>query len=199
VPAGSRWHEENRTRRLPPWQLKCVGRGTTYIVRNRNDGSIDSRHREKRPAVARLRQLNDGHDPTVRATQFHVDRLRAHGMGLGTIAERAGVSRTTVQALMREEHPRPFRRTMERLLAVTIEPRGGALVDAAMTWELIRCLFEAGWKREAVSHALGNRDRHLQIGRKRCHARTEARVRELHDLEWGRSGTLRELCAHVRL
>lgn len=197
--AGSRRRQGYNARWLPPWQLKCVGRGRIYIVRNRHDGSIDSRHREKPPAVARVRQLNDGHALTVRATRFHVERLRAHGMGLRTIAEHARISPSTLRQLMNQPHPRPFRRTMERILAVGVELRGGAIVDAGATWELVACLEAAGWTQRRISEALGNCDRHLQIGRKRCHARTETRIRELHDSEWRLSGRLRELCGHIRV
>jgi AraC-like DNA-binding protein len=189
-----RWWKENRTDRLPPWQLQYQGH--RYVVRNRYEGTIDSRHLDRHAAVARLHRLNDGHAPTVSAARWHVEHLRAHGMGLRTIADRAGVSRSTLQALLRGDLRRPFRRTLEWLVAVTIEPRGGAVIDAGATWEQIGCLRAAGWKSEEISHVLGNSDRHLQIGRKRCTAQTATRVRALHDAAWRREGDLRRVCSH---
>jgi hypothetical protein len=59
--AGSRWREEHVTNRLPPWRLHHAH--GVYVVRNRFDGTIDSRHTFARSALSRVVVLIDGHVP----------------------------------------------------------------------------------------------------------------------------------------
>lgn len=128
----------------------------------------------------------------------HVLRLSAQGVGWKQVARQAGVSNGAVTKLLYGDHRRgPSRRiragTEARLLAVrpAVARLGGQRVPAQPTHALVAVLVANGWTKRAISAAIGQDGRALQLGREYVTVRNAAAVRELwetwpHPPAWAR-------------
>lgn len=115
--------------------------------------------------------------------------LLAAGMGRRRITALSGVNRNDINAIVRGGRGRPARqriqpRTAAALLAVTLDPALGALIDPTGTTRRLRALVADGWTQTELAARLGATvtnfnslilGRYLTVTR-----RTEARVRALY-------------------
>lgn len=127
----------------------------------------------------------------------HLRWLARQGIGLRRIAELTGLSRTTLARIGRDGR-RCERRvtpaTAEKILAVgRSKAAPGAYVPAAETWKLIDDLLAHGWTKAAISKAIGQGGRALQLGRGQVTARNARLVAELHSRSLVRVVAEREL------
>lgn len=128
----------------------------------------------------------------------HVRFLSEHGVGLKQIVKRSGVSQGALWKLMYGKDGRPSRRirreTHDAILAVQPADRAaGARVPAGPTWAIVHQLLERGWTKAAISEAIGQNGRALQLGRQYVTARAARAVAALLDQpvpprqsRWGR-------------
>lgn len=121
----------------------------------------------------------------ARARQ-HVQMLTAKGVGLKTIAARAGVSYNAICKLMYgKAGGSPSKRirpeTESAILSVSsADAAPGASIDASSTWETIEVLQRRGWTKTAIAHAIGQAGA-LQLGREQVSKRNADAIRELLD------------------
>ena len=118
-------------------------------------------------------------------TVQRIDWLRREGMGLRTIADEAGTSRSVLQKIIRGETKQVRVETQMAVLA--IEPtldklRPSALVDAAGTWRLVRRLVGVGFTKAEIGRwVTRNPDaKALQLGGEKVSARAAMAVEDLH-------------------
>lgn len=112
----------------------------------------------------------------------HLLWLRSNGIGLRTVAERTGLSRSSLQEIVTGERRQVAPETADRILAV---PRtvasAGCRIDAAPTWRLVDDLLHLGYTLGDISRALGRaHPRGLPIGRTAVQRRTADRIAEIH-------------------
>ncbi len=111
----------------------------------------------------------------------HLLWLRANGIGLRTVAERTGISRTSLKPIADGTRRTIAPRTAERILAV---PRSvaaaGCRIDAAPTWRLIDDLLRLGYRDVDICRALGRSHRGLKLGETTVQRRTADRIAEIH-------------------
>lgn len=106
------------------------------------------------------------------AARRHLQFLGERGVGLKTVAVRTGLSHGTLSRLMYGTAQRgPSRRiraeTNDRILGVMpTDAADGARVPAERTWENVRTLLDLGWTRAAISKAIGQNGRALQLGKR---------------------------------
>jgi hypothetical protein len=135
----------------------------------------------------------------------HLQALQAAGVGLRTLGQHGGLSRSRLTELVNGasyNRDRPRRRRLKHATALSILEitaadvtlPGAALVDGRETWRLIEELLAAGATRADIATALGFRVPHLQIRREKVLQRTEAAVRALHDAHYRLSSRLRAVC-----
>lgn len=113
----------------------------------------------------------------------HLRWLSSVGVGRRTVAERTGLSPTTVREITTGETRRCAPETSAKILAVGRYDRpGAALVDATETRRKVAELLAHGWTRIAIARAIsGPNARQLQIGRgERVLASTAEKVARLH-------------------
>lgn len=185
-----------------PWIVRCVGGGRLWIVRDRHDGTIDLRTRDREAAVARRDALNREFETdelrerlwasggTIWSVRRHLSALAAVGIGRKTIAAQAGVSRSRLDEIANDvsrNKARPRRRrlkmaTAQRILGIplTVRPALGARVPAGPTWALIDTLLRGGWTRGAIAMRLGAKRPALQLRRDFVLQSTADRVRALY-------------------
>lgn len=118
----------------------------------------------------------------------HVRALTEAGVGLKTIAKKAGVSHGALSKLMYGDPQRgsgPSKRvrktTLDKILAVT--PRDaadGAKVAAEPTWQLIDEMIAAGVPRVRIAEGIGQKGPGLQLSCNLIAARNARAVAELH-------------------
>lgn len=114
------------------------------------------------------------------AVRHHLLELSAAGVGYKAVAIAAGVSKTSLANVLNGTAARIARSTASKVLAVTpAAVADGALVDGARTWELVERLLAAGWTKAAISRAIGQHGRALQLGRDRVTARNARLVADL--------------------
>lgn len=141
--------------------------------------------REANNAYARLRgKLNRAGDTNrvieARRVRRHILRLSAAGVGTWTVADIAGVSRASLQAIRSGTKTKLREQTEKRILAVTRDALSdGKLVDARGTRKLIARLMGAGFTKSAIALRLGMTRPALQFRGDRITARTRARVERL--------------------
>lgn len=114
-------------------------------------------------------------------TREHLLWLRANGIGLRTVAERTGLSRSSLQEIVTGRRRQVAPETAGRILAVPrTASKAVTRVDAAPTWRLILDLLYLGYTRADISRALGRAHRNLQIGQTTVQRRTADRIAEIH-------------------
>lgn len=110
-----------------------------------------------------------GHaNPLVDATpsRQHAVRLGKAGMGWRTIAEVAGVPKSTLQRVLDRERRYLRKSTADRILAVTPAPKGGARVPARATWKKVNALLAEGFSKAELARRLGYKQPALQLGKR---------------------------------
>lgn len=95
----------------------------------------------------------------------HIRDLRAAGVGTRAIAHRSGVPRTVLQKIESGRTRRVRKETQDRLLAVMPADRApGARVPAGPVQANVETLLDRGWTKAAISAAIGQGGRALQLG-----------------------------------
>lgn len=118
---------------------------------------------------------------SVAPVRDHLDKLTAQGVGLRTVAEMAGASRSTLREIRIGAHNSIRKQLADRILAVGIEHAAeGALVDGAETWALIDELLAAGYRKGQIATMLGREVPALQLKRGMVRASTADAVKSLH-------------------
>ena len=110
----------------------------------------------------------------------HMLELADQGVGYKTVADAAGIGRSTAFKIVKGEvqHIRPD--TEHAILGVTaLNAADGNYTDAAPTWRLIEQLLDNGWTKDRISAALGNNGRALQVNRHRVRVSTAKAIAEL--------------------
>ncbi len=134
------------------------------------------RHRTMENVWGRTNKIIDAY-PARR----HLFELEGLGIGLRTVSEVTGCSRSYLREVRNGTRERMREQTLARILEVDEGcVSDGNLVDANPTWRLIRDLLRQGWTRGKIARLLGNKTSNLQIGKRRITARTEMKVRRLH-------------------
>lgn len=148
---------------------------------------------------SRQRLIEAGTPPHVDAApvRLHVRALMssrypgAHdGIGWRRVADLAGVSRSTVHALVYGKRGKPTARIKrghaERLLAVHPDDLAdAALVWAGDTWRLVEELVDTGIPKVRIARALGQRGSGLQLGKRHVTVRNARAVESFHRQVFG--------------
>lgn len=142
--------------------------------------------------ASRLYELERRNDPLPRLVsadpaRAHVRELMARGMGFKAVAAAAGVSPSSVSALLYGKLGRPPTRrikpsTAQALLAVDLDLSvlpGGARVDAAATHAAVARLVAAGVPKSRIAERLGVRVLQLRPDQRQVHARTARIIAEM--------------------
>lgn len=142
----------------------------------------------------RARQTAYGRSNLVDAqpARDHVRALGAAGMGWKRVADVAGVSHGALWKLMYGKRgadgaPRPSRRVTravsDRLLAVTLDLRDGAVVDQTSTTLRVRALVALGWSQSKIAQRLGIGRANFTLARgdQQITLRTRRAVSDLYD------------------
>lgn len=111
----------------------------------------------------------------------HMLALSEKGIGYRRLAELSGVGNSTLLEIRTGRRSHIRARNARRVLAVTGigDHASCALVDATETWRLIGQLIDEGFTKGRIAAELGYKTRALQIGRKRCCAKSAKAVRAL--------------------
>lgn len=96
-----------------------------------------------------LRKLGYKHYLSAEPVRRHVEELLAGGMTYTAIAERAGVSVTTVEDAGREQSE-VHRVTAEAILGVPLTPHPEGQIDATGTRRRLQALATLGWSQNAI-------------------------------------------------
>ena len=133
----------------------------------------------------RRRQREAGTPAFVDATEAreHLHWLSTQGIGLRTVAEHTGLSRTALQKLRTGQRTRCRPETADLILGMHLgraKPR--AYVDGVDTLRRIEEIVAQGWTRKAIARRVVNPEAvSLQIGKNgRVTAETAVKVRDLH-------------------
>lgn len=136
--------------------------------------AIYQRERQRRAAPTRVKP--------GRARE-HLAWLASEGVGLRVISERSGVNRTALQKIVNGTTQRISVDTERKILGVLpADQAGGALVDAVKTWEHVATLLSRGWTKAAISGAIGQGGRALQLRPDRVTRRNADAVAALLDV-----------------
>lgn len=119
----------------------------------------------------------------------HIRRLSRRQVGDRSVADAAGVARSIVAKIRTGEKKRIRKRTRDAILEVdTGAVADHAHVPAGPTWTRLRELEIEYLTKGRLALALGYKTRAIQIGKKRVLARTEMKVRRLHERVFGADG-----------
>jgi transcriptional regulator with XRE-family HTH domain len=126
-----------------------------------------------------------GVDPYVDNTEAreHLLWLEQHGVGLRTVCEVSGVSRSALSLIRKGVRPVSRSETITAILAVhTGNAAPGAVIDGAPTMALIDELLALGHTKGAVAQMLGASTKALQVCKRGTIRRETAdKVAELHE------------------
>lgn len=126
-----------------------------------------------------------GVDPYVDNTEAreHLLWLEQHGVGLRTVCEVSGVSRSALSLIRKGVRPVSRPETITAILAVhTGNAAPGAVIDGARTMALIDELLALGHTKGAVAQMLGASTKALQVCKRGTIRRETAdKVAELHE------------------
>lgn len=136
---------------------------------------------EKRRAARKAR----GVDPYVDNTEAreHLLWLECNGVGLRTVCEVSGVSRSALSLIRKGVRPVSRPETITAILAVhTGNAAPGAVIDGARTMALIDELLGMGWTKGALAVELGASTKALQVCKRGTILRSTAdKVAALHE------------------
>lgn len=110
------------------------------------------------------RQAAEARLVDARPAREHLEQLGAAGVGLRTVAERSGVARSTLQAVVAGQR-RLSRTVAAAILGVDDGPPATVIVDATATRQLIDRMAAAGFTRQRQADELGVRGQLLPPGR----------------------------------
>ncbi len=150
------------------------------------------RNRARQHAYGRFTHMVD-----AQPVRDHIEHLKANGLGLRTIAARAGLSESTLGKLVygspRDGHKKSHRVkrvTAEKVLAVqaTIDTlAGGALVPGVGTRRRLQALIAVGWSQAKLAREIGYTVRNfcaLLHSDRDVVAATHRKVAALYDRLW---------------
>lgn len=177
LPLEQRKHREHGTNACYRWGLvgddwrngcrcyECTSAGVLY---------------EKRRAARKAR----GEEPFVdnAEARAHLVWLESQGVGLRTVAEASGLTRSQLARIRSGSTTRSKPETVARVLAVHKGvAKGGAVIDGTRTMQLVAELVEMGWTKGAIAQALGASTKALQVCRRGTLLRSTAdKVARLH-------------------
>ena len=113
----------------------------------------------------------------------HLLWLTAQGIGLRTVEEHTGLSRSALQKLRSGERTRCRPETADLILGMHLgRAKCGAYIDGTDTLRMVEEILAQGWTRKAIARRVVNPDAvSLQIGKNgRVTAETAAKIRDLH-------------------
>lgn len=150
----------------------CRQANTAY-ARERERRQARIRYGIEPPAPARYVSTNEARQ--------HIDWLRTRGIGLRTIGQRTGLSRSALQQIANGQTTKALRTTINRILAVnaTTTP-GNTLVDATETLRQLDELHQLGHTKASLARRLGHQMPHLQYRPGKVTETTRRRVAALH-------------------
>lgn len=165
---------------LPPAEHFPHGTRARYVCGCRCDGC---RRANREHANARARAIKAGDaNPLVSATEAQAHLLFLSHMNVGRRAVRAvtGISRSTLVKIRNGKKTQIRRLTERKILRVTLDARlPSALVPGTSTWERIRRLRQAGFKKAHIALRLGKKGPSLHIRVNFVTAKTERDVKDL--------------------
>jgi lambda repressor-like predicted transcriptional regulator len=119
----------------------------------------------------------------------HLHWLRTRGIGLRTVAERTGLSRSALQKISNGQRPRAHQATVDAILGVHAASIPAATrVDAAATVARLDELVQLGHTKASLARRLGNH-RALQYRHHQVLERTRRKVELLHRVLTGQQVT----------
>lgn len=144
---------------------------TCYSVHACRCDDCTAEHTRREAARTKAKAYGRWQSPYVSAdpVRAHVERLRAQGMGLRTIAQRSGISLTSIAALVRgrqggaddprsgQQLQRVLRRNADRILALEATPHtlaAHALTPSRGAHRRIQALVARGWSIAKLADAL---------------------------------------------
>lgn len=107
-----------------------------------------------------------GVEPYVDNTEAreHLLWLESRGVGLRTVSEVSGVSRSALSLIRKGTRPVSRQATIDAILAVHVgQAAPGAVVDGTHTMKLLRELFALGYTKGEIAVRLGASTRALQV------------------------------------
>ena len=130
----------------------------------------------------RKRRGTDAYVDNTEARE-HLLWLEQHGVGLRTVCEVSGVSRSALSLIRKGVRPVSRPETITAILAVhTGNAAPGAVIDGARTMALIDELLALGYTKGAVAQMLGASTKALQVCKRGTIRRETAdKVAELHE------------------
>lgn len=116
--------------------------------------------------------------------RHHLRALSAAGVGRRQVHAASGVAVSTIDRIRSGTLRRARPATVDALLAVQEAAAAAtARVPAGPTWKRIDQLLASGWTKAAISAAIGQGGRALQLGRTTVHARHAKAIEELAQQE----------------
>ena len=112
-------------------------------------------------------------------TRRHIEWLRTRGIGLRTIRDLTGMSRSNLQRIVNGERKHITSTTADRILAIGLHRTPPPLVDADQAWTIIRTLNARGLSNAEIARQLGHKKAAVQISRTRVRRETLDRLRQL--------------------
>lgn len=112
--------------------------------------------------------------------------LNSRGIGLRTVSEITGISRTVLSDIRSGKKTNCRKKTRDRVFELDISEgvrlHDAQLVDADPTWVLLNKLIDLGWTRSELGKRLGSKAKvpSLQIRKGQVTARTEQKVQRLY-------------------
>lgn len=143
--ANSEYEHERLQRRRNPWRVRKVG--GKWVVKNIETGEIAP---EDIADELLLEQPEDDAELiSTREAVKHMKALQRAGVGLKTVAKRAGVPYSVIQRMMPGADYRPIlrtrRSTAEKILSVSVSAVSeGARIDSSDTVRLLETLYGTG-------------------------------------------------------
>lgn len=111
----------------------------------------------------------------------HLLWLSSVGVGRRAVAAHSGVALSSIHGIRSGRTTKARPATIDAILAVGRSAASpNALVDATDTWAKVDELRAHGWTKAAISRAIGQDGRALQLGRRRVTARNARKVADLH-------------------
>jgi transcriptional regulator with XRE-family HTH domain len=105
--------------------------------------------------------------------------LNSQGIGLRTIVDQTGLSRSNLQRIVRGDRKQITARTADRILAIGLHRTPPPFVDADQAWQIIRTLNARGLSNAEIARRLGLKRPAVQISRIKVRRETLDRLRQL--------------------
>lgn len=138
--------------------------------------NLERRHRRDRYGIDPFQTVTLV-DP--KETRRHLAWLNSQGIGLRTIVDQTGLSRSNLQRIVRGDRKQITARTADRILAIGLHRTPPPLVDADHAWQIIHTLNARGLSNAEIARRLGHKSRAVQISRTRVRRETLDRLRNL--------------------